>query len=420
MAEIALVSARKGRLSELADEGDVRARLALQLLENPTRFLSTVQIGVTVCSLVAGAYSGATLAAGFGRWLERFAAVAPYAQWLAFGTVIVSLTFLSILFGELLPKRLALHNPERVALALARPMRVVASLAAPVVWFLSTCTDTVARLVGADQQKRAPISDEEISQLIEQGLHAGVFHKAEKAMVEGVMGLDRCPVTALMTPRPKIVWLNLDDPDEVNWRKIVASGHSHFPVYQKHRDQVVGMVSVKALWANAAFNLPTTLKNLLVPPLLVPEQSTAIQVLEQFKKSGRHAALVADEFGGVSGFVTLIDILEMVVGDLPDQMRKSQPEARKRDDGSWLVDATLPVGDLKDLLDVHELPGEDAAEFQTLGGFVVTHLGRIPVAGDVFDWESWRFEVLDMDRHRVDKVLIGRAPSPAGVQQASA
>lgn len=420
MAEIALVSSRKSRLADLADDGDARAKLAVRLVELPSRFLSTVQIGVTLCSIITGAYSAETVARVFSDWLSQFGGLSPYANWIGYGTVVLALTFLSIVIGELVPKRLALSHPERYALALARPMHVVATLASPLIRALSACTDAIARIFGADQAKPAPVTDEEISHLIEQGLHAGVFHKAEKEMVEGVMSLDECPVTALMTPRPKIVWLNIDDPDEVNWRKIVASGHSHFPVYHKQRDQVLGMVSVKALWANAAFNLPTTLKNLLTPPLVVPEKSTAIQVLEQFKKSGRHVALVADEFGSISGFITLIDVLELVVGDLPDQMRRTQPEAKRRDDGSWLVDATLATADFKELLDLDELPGEEEAQFQTVGGFVVTQLGRIPTAGEHFDWNGLRFEVMDMDRHRVDKVLVSRIPVPASLQKASA
>jgi putative hemolysin len=279
------------------------------------------------------------------------------------------------------------------------------------VWLLSACTEGTTRLLGIRHNRPAPVSEEEVASLLEQGLTAGVFHQAEKAMVAGVMALDQCPVTVLMTPRPKMVWLNIDDPDEVNWRKIVASGHSHFPVYQQHRDNVLGMVSIKALWANAAFNLPTTLRNLISPALTVPETSTAMQVLESFKKSGKHVAIVADEFGGLQGLVTLIDVLEAIVGDLPDQMRRSRPEAKRREDGSWLVDATIPTGEIKELLGLKALPGEEEADFQTLGGFVVTQFGRIPAAGDHFAWGGWKFEVMDMDRQRVDKLLVSAIPA---------
>lgn len=422
LAEIALVSSRKSRLKTLAEKGNGRAQLALAQAESPTRFLSTVQFGVTLSGIAAGAFSGAALAREFNHWLMgRFPQLAEYSDYLSFGSVVLAITFFTIVLGELVPKRLGLANPERWAIALARPMALIEKVASPFVWLLTACTDAVAKLLGSRAEPKVTVSDEEVASLIEQGLHAGVFHKAEKAMVEGVMALDRCAVTSLMTPRPKMVWLNIEDPDEVNWRKIVASGHSHFPVYQKHRDNVLGMVHIKALWAHAAFGLPTNLRNLLTPATMVPETTTAIQVLEQFKKTGKHTALIVDEFGGVQGMITLIDVLEAIVGDLPDQLRRAQPEARRREDGSWLVDATLAIGEVKELLKLSELPGENSAEFQTLGGFIVTQLGRIPTAGDYFDWNGWRFEVMDMDRQRVDKVLLARVPaSTTPAEKASA
>ena len=422
LAEIALVSSRKSRLKMLAKQGNPRAQLALAQAENPTRFLSTVQVGVTLSSIAAGAFSGAALARELNEWLVvRWPESTAYSGYVSFGTVVISITFFTIVLGELVPKRLALANPERWALRMARPMSIVAKVALPFVWALTASTDALSKLLGARGEPKVTVTDEEVASLIEQGLHAGVFHKAEKAMVEGVMALDRCGVTSLMTPRPKMVWLNIDDPDEANWRKIVASGHSHFPVYHQHRDNVLGMVHIKALWAHAAFSLPTNLRNLVTPAVMVPEKTTAIQVLEQFKKTGKHTALVVDEFGSIQGMVTLIDVLEAIVGDLPDQLSRAQPEAKKREDGSLLVDATLTIPDLKEILDVRELPGEGRAEFQTLGGFIVTQLGRIPAAGDYFDWEGWRFEVMDMDRHRVDKVLLAKTPSSAQpVQKQSA
>jgi len=412
MAEIALVSARKTKLRQLAGGGDARARLALAQAEAPTRFLSTVQFGVTLSSIVAGVYGGATVAAHLELWLTRFPTLAPYGKYLSYGTVIFGITLVSIVAGELLPKRLALTQPEKFAMTLARPMLLVARIAAPFVWLLTVLTEGLGRLFRIQAPHEAPVTDEEVATLIEQGLHAGVFQKAEKEMVEGVFELDHLPVTTLMTPRPKMVWLNIDDADEVNWRKIVASGHSHFPVYHETRDQVLGMVAVKALWAHSAIGLPTHLKNLLTPPLIVPETMVAMQLLEAFKKTGKHTALVADEFGSFQGMVTLIDVLEAIVGDLPDQMRKAKPEAKQREDGSWLMDATLPVAELKQRLALRELPHENDADFQTLGGFVVTQFGRIPAAADRFDWQGWRFEVVDMDRHRVDKVLVSRTPAP--------
>jgi putative hemolysin len=423
MAEMALVlvSARPTKLKQMADDGSELARLACTLAENPTRFLATVQFGVTLSSVFTGAFGGAAVARQLNHWmLGRFPEYVEYTAFVSFGCVVLGITFVTIVVGELVPKRLALAHPERWAVALARPVYVLSRLAAPFVWALGACTNLLARFLGVHGHRPAPVTDAEVAAMIDQGHSAGVFHKAEKQMVEGVMALDQCAVTALMTPRPKIVWLNLDDADEVNWRKIVASGHSHFPVFQKHRDNVLGMVSIKALWANAAFNLPTPLKNLVTPPIVTPETTTALQALELFKKTGKHVALVADEFGSIQGMLTLIDVLEAIVGDLPDQLRRAQPEAKRREDGSWLVDASMATGEIKELLALKTLPGEDTADFQTLGGFVITQFGRIPAAGDFFDCDGWRFEVMDMDRQRVDKVLVARAPALPGAAEEKA
>ncbi len=423
MAETAVVSARKARLRELAAKNDAGAAKALALAEQPTRFLALVQFWLTLSGMIAGVLGGAKLAGQLTGELVRVDALAPYAGALSFVIVTVGLSAFMLLFGELVPKRIGRAHPEKVAALLAGTMRGLAWLAAPFLRLLELATDGVTRLIRLRVRPAAEtVGDDEVRALVEQGLHAGVFQRAEQQMVEGVLALDQLPVTALMTPRPKIVFLNLDDPEETNWRKIVTSGHSYFPVYQNNRDQIVGMVPVKALWAHSAIGLPTTLKNLLLPPLIVPDKMTAIQLLEQFKKSGKHIAVVTDEFGAVQGLVTLIDVLEAIVGDLPSLGQRNQPEAKKRDDGSWLIDATLATSELKTLLGVTvELPHEDEAEFQTLGGFVVTQFGRIPAAGDHFDWEGWRFEIVDMDRRRVDKVLVSKAPPPAATaEQASA
>jgi putative hemolysin len=420
LAEIAVVSSRKARLKKLADDGSARARVAYALAESPTRFLSVVQVGMTLCSIVAGAVGGAGFSDRFAAWLVRVApSLSAYSHAVAFALVAGGITFVTLLFGELVPKRIALSNPERMAMAVAGPMQALSWLAQPVVWLLIALTDAVVKFLGISPRKEAPITDEELSILIEQGLHAGTFNKAEQQMVESVLALDRLPVTALMTPRPKIVFLKLDDPDETNWRKIVASGHSYFPVFQGNRDQVIGMAAVKALWAHSAIGLQTSLKNLIVPPLVVPETLQAMQLLEQFKKTGKHVALVADEFGAIQGLVTLIDVLEAIVGDLPALGRRNQPEARRREDGSWLLEATLSTGALKTLLQIDALPGEDEADYQTLAGFVVTQFGRIPAAGDYFDWAGRRFQVSEMDRHRVDKVIVSRVPPTATVQKAA-
>jgi putative hemolysin len=421
MAETAVVSARKAKLRQLAAGGDQAAAKALALAEQPARFLALVEFWLTLSGMIAGVLAGAKLVGQAARWLAQWPALADYAHGLSLLGVTLGLTSFMLVFGEFVPKRVGRAYPEKVARLLSGWVRALAWIAAPLLWFFELCTDGLSKLVGIRTRPLAEsVGEEEVRALIEQGLHAGVFQEAEKEMVEGVLALDQRSVAAIMTPRPKIVFLNLDDPEEVNWRKIVTSGHSYFPVYQSSRDQVVGMVAVKALWAHSAIGLPTTLKNLLLPPLFVTESLNAIQLLEQFKQSGKHIAVVTDEFGVVKGLVTLIDVMEAIVGDIPERGRAAQPEAKQRDDGSWLVDATMPTSEVKTLLGLaHPLPHEEDAEFQTLGGFVVTQFGRIPAAGDKFDWQGWRFEVVDMDRRRVDKVLIAKAPAPVGAKTGS-
>jgi putative hemolysin len=412
MAEIAIVSARKARLKALAGAGSSRAQAALALAEEPARFLSTVQIGITLVGILAGAFGGATLSEKLAAWFTQFPALQAYSQALAIFVVVGALTYFSLIIGELVPKRIALTHPEARAMLLAPPMAALSKAAAPFVWFLTASTNLILRVVGLGKNVDLPPSEAEITHLIDQGTTAGVFHKAERAMVEGVLRLDELPVTDIMTRRTKIVWLNLDDPDETNWRRIVASGHSHFPVYQGTRDNVVGMVAVKSLWANAALGVANELRNHLVRPLLVPTSITAVQLLEKFKQTGRHHALVTDEFGSVQGFVTLIDVMEAIVGDLPEPGQRREPEAVRRDDGSWLIDGAMAIPEFKRRFGFATLPHEDRDTFGTLGGFMVDRFGHIPAAGEALLWNGWRFEIMDMDRHRVDKVLLSKVATP--------
>ena len=414
MAEIAVISARKARLKQLADNGNPSAKLALATANEPARFLSTVQVGITLVGVLAGAFGGANIADSLAGWVGNFGALAPYARPIGFGVVVLSITLASVVIGELVPKRIGLHWPERISMLLTGPIHGLSRLVSPLVNLLTGLTNLVLMPFGlSERPKDTPVSDEEVNIMIAEGLHAGVFNQAETEMVASVLELDKLEVTALMTPRPKIVFLNIDDPEETNWRKIITSGHSHFPVYHGNRDQIVGMVSVKSIWANSAFGLTTHLKNLLVPPVVVVETMMAITLLEQFKKTGQHIALVADEFGSIQGLITLMDVMEAIVGAIPQRGQRSAPEARQREDGSWLIDATLTIADLKQMLKLPTLPHEEKVDFQTLGGFVMTHFGRIPTAGDHFDLMGWRFEVMDMDRHRVDKVLVGKSPVTA-------
>lgn len=412
MGEVAVISSSRSHLEKLAGAGNVRAGLVLEMAAAPRQFLSAMLVGVTLCSLCAGYVAGVEFAPPLAMRLATVPGLSAIADAAALGIVFAAVTLVSLVVSDFLPQRLALIAPERTAMAMVRVLRLAHFAFHPVSGTITRLLDRMLGVFGQRLETEHQVSDDEIRTLVERGLRSGGIKKAEKEMVEGVLDLDDLAITAIMTPLPKIVWLNADDPQEANWRRIVASGHSFFPVFQGSHDHVLGMVSVKSLWANQALGLSTPLKDLLTPALVVSETLTVIQLLESFKKSGRRAALVADEFGTVQGFVNLIDVLEAIVGDMPQTGPNSAPEARKREDGSWLVDATLPIVDVKELLDLEELPGADA-DYQTLGGLIVTELGRIPQPGDGFDWAGYRFSVTEMDRRRVDKVLISRAPKVA-------
>jgi putative hemolysin len=414
MTEIAVVSSRKARIKKLADEGSPRAKTALQLVEDPTRFLSTVQIGITLIGTLAGAVGGTRLADKLAVWLTgQYPSLGGYAEWVSIFVVVGAITYFSLIIGELVPKRIGMNNPENKAIAMAAPMRVLSRLALPFVWLLTISTNAVLKLFGLGAEKEEPPSEEEVTHLLEQGTTAGVFHKSERAMVEGVLRLDEKPVTEIMTRRGKIVWLDVNDADDANWRKIVSSGHSLFPVFEGTRDHVLGMVAVKALWANSAIGLKNNLRDHLTQPLYVPHTLNAVQLLETFKKSGKHLALVSDEFGSIEGIVTLIDVMEAIVGDLPEPGDRRTPGAIQRDDGSWLVDGAMDIEDFKSLFAISALPGEEDDDFKTVGGFLMDRLGHVPVESESVSWGGFKFEVVDMDRHRVDKVLLSKTVAKA-------
>ncbi len=412
LAEVALVSIPKSRLDALSEAESKRAKDTAIFARDLPSHLQSLRVACTTWCLFLGAVPGAWLAGKFAIAFLPFTHGAGWGNLLAAIAAALALSLVVLIFGELIPRRVAIAYPERVALWLTPTVKRTSAVISPLLKILSSSLERLLRIFGISRPKaEAFVSDDEVNRLLEEGMSTGVFNKAEKEMVAGVLELDKLPVTALMTPRPKIVFLNVDDPDEVNWRKIVASGHSYFPVYQGNRDQVLGMVAVKALWAHSAINLPTTLKNLLVSPLIVPETMSAIHLLEAFKKAGKHIALVTDEFGAIQGLTTLIDVLEAIVGDIPSAGPGRSPAAKQREDGSWLIDATLSAAELKNLIKVDVLPDEERAAFQTVGGFVVTRLGHIPMTGEAFDFGEWHFEVVDMDRHRVDKILVSSRPA---------
>ena len=414
MSEMAVVAARKARLEQRADAGDAGARAALILAKAPTRFLSTVQLGITLIGIIAGAFGGAALSETIAASLRQIPLLAPYSDAVGFGLVVLLIAYLSLVLGELVPKRLALNNAERVASLVARPMGVLSVIAAPVVKILSVSTDLLLRLLRARSPQNPPVTEEEVRLLLEEGTEAGVFAEAEQDLVEHVFRLADRRVDEIMTPRPKIVWLDVDAPPEENARRMADSPHAQFPVCRGDLDHVLGIVSVKAMWVQVVHGEPPDVTVGMRPPVYVPESLPALKALEAFKASGTHAALVLDEYGGTEGLVTLIDVLEAIVGDLPAPGQAGAGTIVPRADGSWLVDGLTPVDEVTDLLGI-DLEAEAEREgYQTMGGFVMAHLGRIPSTGDTFAWHGLRVEVVDMDGQRVDKILIAPLPTRDG------
>jgi len=411
MSETALVSSRKARLRQRAEEGERGARAALELVDSPNRFLSTVQIGISLIGVLAGAFGGATLAGPLADALRAVPALAPYAGPVAFGTVVVAITYLSLILGELVPKRLALNGAEGVASRVAGPMRLISVITSPAVWLLSASTEAVLGLLRARSTPELPVSEQEVEILMEEGARAGVFEEEERDLVRRALRLDDRPVRELMTPRPKVAWLDADLPPEEVLRQAREAGHSYFPVARGDLDDLLGIASVKDAWARQASGEPAGLLGSLRPSPLVPEGAPATDALEAFKRSGLPVALVIDERGHIEGLLTLRDILEALVGEVPEEDQPVEGAIVRREDGSWLVDGLLAADELKERLGLRELPREEESDYQTVGGMVMDALGRVPEEGDRFEWEGHSFEVVDMDGRRVDKVLASPSTS---------
>jgi putative hemolysin len=412
MAEMAIVSARRARLKHAANQGDRGAKVALTLAENPGRFLSTVQIGITLIGVLAGAFGGATLSKALAVWLAaEFPAAAEYAEAISIGAVVVSITFLSLILGELVPKRLALSRPEAIASRLARGMALLSRIAGPVVWLLSGATEIVLRLLPIRHGSEPAVTDEEIKVLMQQGAESGHFHPIEKSIVDMALRLGDRRVSALMTPRTQVEWLDLEDPLEETQQKIRESHYSRFPVAEGGRRHIVGVVEVKDLLAGELAGRGFDVRAAMKPPLYIPESAPALKALETFRRTGAPIALIVDEYGDFQGIVTLEDLLEALVGDLPEPGQQEEPSVTQRADGSWLVDGMLPIDQLKDTIGLAHLPDEDEASYQTVAGLVMDRLRRIPKAADWFEIDDHRFEVVDMDGRRIDKVMVSRKPA---------
>lgn len=404
MSELAIVSARKVRLQQLANQGNTRARAAFELASSPTEFISTVQVGITLVTIVAGAYGEQII---YQRIYPLLDFIPLYQIQVAHGISVLIVTFLVIILGELVPKRFALNHPELIASIVALPIKSLVKIAYPIVFILSAFTDAIVRILGIKPSTEPQITEEEIKVLIEQGTEEGTFEEVEQDMVERVFRLGDRPVSSFMTPRPEVIWLDLADSITQNREKIIENGYSRYPVCQEGIDNILGIIPVTNLLARCFTGEQMDLTVGLREPIFVPESTRGLKVLEIFKQTINHVALVVDEYGVIQGLVTLNDILIEIVGDVPNDDEVEEPQAVKRDDGSWLLDGMLTMDEFFELFDMEEeIESHSRDSYQTLGGLVMTHLGRIPVATDNFEWKGMRFEVMNMDGNRVDKILV--------------
>lgn len=404
MARTALVAARKARLQEWISRGNRRAKLALELTGEPNRALTVLQVSIGFLVIVSGVLAGRSLV----PWLFNglFDGSGGSVEMISLGIVAVVLTCFSLILGELLPRRIASVYPETVAVLMARPLQLLTRSAWPIARFLELCTDALSRLLGRETVSAPPITEEAIKSLVQQGTEAGVFEESEQDMLNAVLQLGDKRARSLMTPRTQIAWLDRDDNIERIRQKIIASGHSCFPVAARSLDKVDGVVHSKDLLAHSLEGRGLNLQASMHQPLFVPRTITALEVLELFKTSGQHIALVVDEYGGIEGLLTHHDILEAIAGDIPFDAQPHDPKAVRRHDGSWLLDGMLSIDEFKEIFHIEALPGEKRDAYQTLGGFVFTKMGRIPSLSDSFEWNGVRFEVVDMDGKRIDKVLV--------------
>ncbi|GEP96429.1 hypothetical protein CCY01nite_26890 [Chitinophaga cymbidii] len=410
MAEIALVSARKVRLENAARQGDEKAKAALKLSNNPDTFLSTVQIGITLIGILTGLYSGEQLKEDVQGFINTFPLLVPYSNGIATAIIVICVTYFTLVLGELLPKRIGLANPERIAKAVAQPMNFISRITFPFVWLLSRSTAALVRLFGLKRGSDSNVTEEEIKAIINEGTTSGAIEETEQEIIERVFHLGDRNITSLMTHRTDIVWLDVSEDVESYKRKIKASPHSVYPVCEGQIDSIKGILTIKDLYA--AGNV-AVLKDVMKKPLFIPDNNTAYQVLEKFKETQIHAAFIVDEYGTFLGMITLNDILEAIVGDMPETGQDDYNMV-KREDGSYLIDAQIPFYDFLSEFDMEDMMAEFEQEFDTLAGFILHHLEHIPQTGERLEWRKFTFEIVDMDAHRIDKILV---TPPANIEE---
>ncbi|MBS1659456.1 MAG: HlyC/CorC family transporter [Bacteroidetes bacterium] len=403
MAEIALVSARKSRLENLAENGDDRARRALKLAENPELFLSTAQIGITLIAILTGFYSGEKFSAQLQPYLEQVPFLRHYAANLSTALILVIVTLLSIIFGELIPKRIGLLRAEQIARLVAGPVRTLSLITYPIVWLLNKTSNLFFSIVNLKPSSDSAVTEDEIKAIINEGTEQGAIDEAEQEIIERVFHLGDRNITSLMTHRSDIIWFDLNDNEETIKEKIIREPHSVYPICDGEIDHIKGVVSIKDLYVTDDTVL---FKDIMSPPLFVPENNTAYMVLEKFKQSKIHCCFIVDEYGSLLGLITLNDILEAIIGGEITQPDVADYEIKKRDDGGWLVDAQIPFYDFLSHFHKTEWMNEGDHDFDTLAGFILNRLEHIPSSGEKLEWRGFTFEIIDMDAQRIDKVLV--------------
>lgn len=408
MAEIALVSSRQARLEQRVENGERGAAVALKLMREPNRFLSTVQIGITLVGIFSGAFGASQLAGPLSEILAKIALIEPYSYEIAFTFLVLVITYFSLVIGELVPKRVAINNPEAVSSSLAVPMHFLSKLAKPIVSLLSASSELGVRLLGIKPDDTPEITEEEIRVLIEKGHRIGVFEETEREMFSGVFRMGQRRVNALMTPRTEMTWIDINDPIEEIWDYILTTPHARIPVADDDLDKVLGYIQIRDLLGQSPNNPDFNLHDFIKDPIYLPENMSALKALDNFQIGGVHLAMVVDEYGGIVGMVTDYDILKTIVGNIPEDQEDSDTLAYQRGDGSWLFDGLIVIDQLKEHLDISDIPGEENGVFQTLSGFVMSQLGEIPKTGTKFTYDDFEFEVVDMDGRRIDRVLVTR------------
>lgn len=410
MSELAVVSSKRSRLEQRAKQRKSGANAALKLVENPTTFLSSVQIGITLVGIFAGAYGGSVFAQPLAEILREFPLLEPFAYDLAFVSVVVVITYLSLIFGELAPKRLALSKPEAVASFVAPAMRLVARIGAPIVWLLEFSTKLVTKPFVNDDDKEEEVTEEDVRSMIKEGTQLGVFKEKEREMLEGVIRIADRNVRSIMVPRPDVDWLSVHDSEEENFEEIIKAGHSRFPVLDTEEDTIVGIVQTKDLFELQRREGRMDIKTAMRKPLYVNEAMPILKLLEAFRKANLHIAVVLDEYGSFEGIATPQDILSAIAGSLPEGAEEDV-SAFRRQDGSWLVDGAMAVDTFAYKLKTIEFP-EDR-DYETVAGFVLEQIGHIPEVAEIFEWENYQIEVVDLDGQRIDKLLFTQVrPNP--------